>query len=171
MPVAGAWPSKVTMMQTASGAAMQTETVQSPSQPMLYVRKVAPADPETIAPAMAEAFKQLGSFIGSRRIAVVGPPLAVYRDYDHGCVTLDIGVPVSPAALGQAEGDIKAGTTPAGKALKIVHHGSYETLGDTYAKIERAGMRLTPYSWEVYPNDPSVTPPEDLVTEIFMPLH
>ncbi len=150
---------------------MKTETVQTRSQPMLYVRKTTLVDPATIAPVMAEAFKQLGSFVGSHGIDVVGPPLAVYRDFERGNVTLEVGVPVTAAALGQAQGEIKAGATPAGKALKVVHRGSYATLGNTYAEIEKAGMMLAPYSWEVYPNDPSVTAPDELVTEIFMPLH
>lgn len=153
------------------GIALQTETVETRPQPMLYVRKTAKADPATIGPAMAEAFKTLGAFIGTHGIDVIGPPLAVYRDYEGGRVTLEVGVPVAAAALGRARGEVKAGATPSGKALKVVHHGSYETLGDTYAEIEKAGLRLEPYSWEVYPNDPSTTPAEQLVTEIFMPLH
>jgi len=158
------------MIRPADEITVQTEAVQTRSQPMLYIRKVAPADPAAIGPAMAEAFKQLGSFIGTHGIDVVGPPLAVYRDYELGRVTMDVGVPVAAAALGRAEGEIRAGATPSGKAMKIVHRGPYDTLSETYARIEAAGMAPAPYSWEVYPNDPSTTPPDQLVTEIFMPL-
>jgi effector-binding domain-containing protein len=149
---------------------MQTETVQTRAQPMLYVRKITTMAPDAVAPAMAEAFQELGAFVGSHGIAVVGPPLTVYHDYDRGNVTMDIGFPVAAAALGQATGDVKAGQTPSGKALKITHRGPYETLAKTYAEIEKAGIARSAYSWEVYPNDPSTTPPEQLVTEIFMPV-
>ena len=88
--------------------------MQTRSQPMIYIsaRSRRPMTPEAIAPAMAEAFEQLGSFIGTHGIDVVGPPLAVYRDYERGQVTMDVGVPVAAAALGRAEGEIRAGATP-----------------------------------------------------------
>ncbi len=149
---------------------MQTETVEARAQPMLYVRKTTAMAPEAIAPTMAQAFQKLGAFVGAHGIAVTGPPIAVYRDYDRGRVTMDVGVPVAAAALGQATGDIKAGATPSGKAMKIVHRGPYETLFETYAEIESAGINRSPFSWEVYPTDPSTTPADQLITEIFMPL-
>jgi effector-binding domain-containing protein len=153
---------------------MQIETVQTKSQPMLYVSKTSTMVPDDIGKAMGEAFDALGRFVGAHQVPVVGPPLAIYRDYSAGGVTMDVGFPVAASAVDLADGEIKAGETPGGKALKAVHRGSYDTLRQTYDALGRhmaeSGIPTPRYSWEVYLNEPGTTSDADLVTEIFMPV-
>ena len=130
---------------------MQSETVQTRSQPMIYVSYRATIDPGDIGQKMGEAFQALGTFIGQNAIEVAGPPLAVYSDYTATGMKMDIGFPVAAAALGKAIGDIKAGATPAGKAMKFVHRGPYDKLRDTYGEIEThfkaEGIPMAPVAW------------------------
>jgi len=151
---------------------MQSETVQTRSLPMIYVSYRATMDQGDIGQKMGEAFQALGAFIGQNAIEVAGPALAVYSDYTETGMTMDIGFPVAAAALGKAKGEIKAGATPAGKAMKFVHRGSYSKLRDTYGKIEtyfgEEGLPMSPVAWEIYVSDPNSTPEDELVTDIFM---
>jgi len=58
-----------------------------------------------------------------------------------------------------------------------MHHGPYERLGETYAALfgqwlpangrEPGGASC---SYEIYLNDPNSTPPEELLTEVCVPL-
>ena len=151
---------------------MHSETVQTQSQPMIYVTQTVSMDSEEIGRAMGEAFQKLGTFIGKEGISPAGPALAVYYDYTDTSMKLDVGFPVAAAVLGKAKGDIKAGATPSGTAMKYVHRGAYDKLRETYGEIEKdfaaKGIPMSPVCWEVYLNDPDTTPEADLVTEIFM---
>jgi len=151
---------------------MQTETVQTHAVPWVYLSYQTPMDSAEIGRIMGEAFQKLGQFVGENQIEVAGPPLSVYRDYTDNGMTVDIGFPVAAAALGKATGEIKAGQTPSGKAIKVVHKGSYDRLRDTYGELEEhfkaEGIPMSPVCWEVYLSDPDATPEQDLVTEIFM---
>lgn len=151
---------------------MQTETVHTQAQPWVYLSYKTSMDSTEIGRIMGEAFQKLGQFIGMNQIEVAGPALSVYRDYTDDGMTVDIGFPVAAAALGKATGEIKAGQTPSGKAIKVVHKGAYDRLRDTYGEIEEhfkaEDIPMSPIAWEVYLNDPNSTPEEDLITEIFM---
>jgi effector-binding domain-containing protein len=153
---------------------MQTVTVQTKSQPMLYVTRKSTMAPDEIGKAMADAFATLGKFIGQHGVPVVGPPLAIYHDYSKSGLVMDIGFPVMAPATGMAAGEIRAGETPSGKALKAVHRGAYDKLRETYdalgEQMKQAGIPMPAKSWEVYLTDPDTTPEAEQITEIFMPV-
>ena len=77
--------------------------------------------------------------------------------------------PSKPSVASSAN---KASMSPAGKAIKVIHKGSYDGLRDTYGEIEAdfksKGMAMSPVAWEVYLNSPDETPAVELITEIFM---
>ena len=65
---------------------------------------------------------------------------------------------------------------PAGEYAVAVHKGSYMLLGNTYARLcgewlaaSGREARNSP-AFEIYRNMPHNTPPDELVTEIFIPL-
>lgn len=76
----------------------------------------------------------------------------------------------------QPQGDIGVQTIPEGDYAMTVHEGPYETLKNTYAALcgqwlptANRELRAAP-SIEVYLNDPNATPPQDLRTEVHVPL-
>lgn len=154
---------------------MPFETVEAHAQPMLHVTRAAGMAPDEIATIMQEAFAAIGGFIARTGVAPAGPPLTVYRDWDAaaGKMQIDVGFPVAAADTAKAEGEVKAGATPSGKALKAIHRGPYKTLRQTYAAltehIKQAGMPMPEVAWEVYVTDPETVPEDELVTEIYMP--
>ena len=153
---------------------MQIETVRIDPRPMIYVTRSASMAPEEISTVMGEAFGAIGGFIGRAGIVPVGPPLAVYRDWDAatGKMNIDVGFPIAEADTAKAEGEVKSGETPSGNALKTVHRGPYATLRNTYgdmtAHIKKIGMAIPSVAWEVYITDPEKTPEKDLLTEVYM---
>ena len=153
---------------------MRFETVTAQPTPMLFVTRTTPVDARSIGNAMEEAFQTLGSFVGRNRVEVIGPPIAVYRDHTTRSMTMDVGMPVAAGGLNVVSGDIKAGNTPGGAALKAVHVGPYDRLRDTYslidAELKRRGSPMPAMSWEVYLDDPMTTPAADLRTEIYLPV-
>ena len=79
------------------------------------------------------------------------------------------------AAAAQGESDVEAATLPGGSAAVAMHGGSYDTLSDTYAEMERwmekNGLKPGVAPWESYITDPADHPdPADWRTEIYWPL-
>ena len=73
-------------------------------------------------------------------------------------------------------GDIGVQTVAGGQYAMTTHTGPYNELGRTYSEflgqwIPRSGYELRDAPcFEVYPNDPQSTPPEELLTDIYAPL-
>jgi AraC family transcriptional regulator len=64
----------------------------------------------------------------------------------------------------------------AGTYARTVHRGPYDTLGDMWARfmgdwLPASGRRVGPgVSYEIYRNNPTNTPKEQLVTELYVPV-
>jgi len=75
-----------------------------------------------------------------------------------------------------SEGEMQVIVYPAGRYAVFTHKGPYSTLWQTWNAAYRdwlpsSGMRLRELEpFEVYRNDKAHTPPEKLVTEIFVPV-
>ena len=69
-----------------------------------------------------------------------------------------------------------SGSIPACKAIKVVHKGSYNHLGNGWSTImaHQRYKKLKPlkgaYPFELYPNDPGEAPEEEWITEIYVPI-
>lgn len=94
---------------------------------------------------------------------------AFYHDKEFNPEKVDVEVcwPVADTALATK-------TLPAVRAATCMHVGPYSGLesvcGAVYAWINQNGYRAVTPMREVSFNDPQVTPPEQLVTEIIIPL-
>lgn len=152
--------------------AVQLTPVEVSPQPMLYVTARSSMQPAEVAQVMGRAFDTLGRFLAETGVTPLGPPMAIYSNWSEGLMTTDVGFPVAAADTARAAGEVLSGTTPAGHALKAVHHGPYDGLAATYGAIEAqmaaAGAAPSGMSWEVYLNEPGVVPDAELVTEIYM---
>jgi AraC family transcriptional regulator len=75
-----------------------------------------------------------------------------------------------------ARGDLTIQTIPGGEHAVAVHRGPYRRIGDSYATLmgcwlPRSGRHLNGLPcFQIGLNDPKNTPPEDLLTEIYLPL-
>jgi AraC family transcriptional regulator len=76
----------------------------------------------------------------------------------------------------KATGEIGVQEIPGGQYAIVTHRGPYDTLEETYRRLFRewvptSGRELRSFPcFEVYRNDPSTARPEDLVTDIYVPL-
>jgi AraC family transcriptional regulator len=127
----------------------------------------------------SEAWEILGAFLGKEG-RLGGDSLFIGICHDDPEVTpqekirYDACVTVDEQFVPQ--GEIGVQTIPGGEHAVTTHFGSYETLGESYARLlgqwlPRSGreLRATP-CFEIYLNDPNSTAPEDLVTDIHLPL-
>lgn len=158
---------------TTTGAPMEITIEKLDEQRVAYIRHNGPY--EEVGPT----WQKLMSWAWPR--GLVGPQSkSLGVSYDDPDVTApekiryDACVTVGPDV--EAEGDVQVQTIAGGCYAKAVHTGPYESFSDTYVRIlgqELPRLGYEPRSEpcvELYLNNPQSTPPEKLVTEIFVPV-
>jgi effector-binding domain-containing protein len=101
-----------------------------------------------------------------------GPPFIVYDRRDRDASDIEAGFPVFKSLPG--EDGIQAGQLPAGKGASCLFTGPYDRMEPAYQELERwiseNGYESAGVAYEVYMNDPAYTPPNNLKTQIILPL-
>ncbi len=128
-----------------------------------------------------ELLMKVYEFSVAKKIPIAGPPVFLCRETspesvkeanEKGTAMVEIAWPVSGTAKGNRQ--IKASVLPGGKMAHIVHRGPYETCEPTYLKlfawIAEKGLAISGPVREVYQNDPRVVKPEEIITEIYVPV-
>jgi effector-binding domain-containing protein len=103
------------------------------------------------------AFGALGGTVAVRPGAVVGPAFARYARPPSDTADLEAGFPVSAPV--EPDGDVLPSALPGGRVARLVHHGSYDELGSSWARLmtwaEEQGLTHTGVFWEVYLTEPT----------------
>ena len=100
------------------------------------------------------------------------PAYAAYYNMDMQNLDVEIGFPVSKNL--PDKNDIKASKIPAGEYASCVFTGPYSDIEPAYNAlslwIKENGYEVIGIAYEFYLNDPAVTLPSELKTEILFPL-
>jgi effector-binding domain-containing protein len=103
-----------------------------------------------------------------------GAPMTIYTATDDTGFQYQAAVPVAQTPTLPAGSDVAVGKSPAGKALKFVHRGSYDAMDTTYEAItnylDEKQLEAKDLFVEQYMKDPVSTPEDDLVIEVYVPL-
>jgi effector-binding domain-containing protein len=114
-------------------------------------------------------------------ITVSGPPIFVMHETSReeamkadqeGTADIEIAWPVEGTAAGK--GAIRRYILAGGTMAKLVHRGPYEACGPAYQRlfswIDQNKKRIAGPIREVYPNDPREVAPDEIMTEIYIPI-
>lgn len=152
---------------------LEIERVDVVAQNILFVTSTSSQDPADTAMAMAAAYAEISEFIHQAGIPVSGQPMAINRAWEEGSYQFDAAIPVEfiPADL---TGGINSGLSPAGPAIRAVHHGAYDQMTPTYSKLaaymSAHGLSHGQVSWEHYVTDPGTTTQTDMITYVYIML-
>jgi len=158
----------------SGGRTMDVEIKKMPEQRVAAVRHVGPYN------QIGQAFGRLGEIAGPAGLFTNpnAAMIALYHDDPESTpadeLRSDAGVAVASGVA--LPNELAEHRLPAGRYAKTVHVGSYEKLGDTWARflgewLPESGERLRDGpSYERYVNDPRTTPKERLITEIYVPI-
>ena len=125
---------------------------------------------------MQENWKTLYDFIEENKLSIEGVPFSIFHTFDmvkhetsyYSCIPVTTDVTLSEGWL--------RGTLDAEKTLKTMHKGSYRHLGNAwmtamnFARMKKMKLKKYPVGYEFYSNNPYDTAPEELITEIYLPL-
>jgi len=104
----------------------------------------------------------------------MGPPFTIHHSMGSCDVDADmeVGAPVTGPVV--AENGLEVRTLVGGRAVTAVHRGVYETVGEAWTRvlnyIQENGHRPAGLGQEFYLNDPEVTPTQELLTEVQLPV-
>ena len=117
---------------------------------------------------IGKSYLEIGKHLGETGGICTGAPFAIYYNMDINDMDVELGFPVAKNIIEKNE--IKNSQIPAGKVLLFTHIGPYNELEKTYGNamnwIKENNITATGTVCEFYLNDPAVTPPSDLETEI-----
>jgi len=152
---------------------LQVELRRLPPRLLLCLRHVGPYD------QVGSTWERLCDWAGPRDL--IGAETEIIgASYDDPDVTpadklrYDACLTVPPGTKG--EGEIFVREFPGGMYASMLHEGPYHELGATYAKLFGGWLPLSGYAaadppcMEYYLNQPDTTEPEDLLTQVCIPL-
>ena len=117
-----------------------------------------------IAEFLGRAFGAVMGAVAAGRRQVVGPPFARYRPVPDSGWDIEAGFPVD----GPVEGPgVESGQLPGGRAVQVVHRGSYDSVEATWRRAEawmaERGYSVSDVPWESYLDEPDVPEPRTLI--------
>jgi effector-binding domain-containing protein len=157
-----------------SGLDMQIVIVDS--VPMAYSDGNSSWDRDDIAEALGTAYSHVRAFMGKYKLDQSGPPLAVTRLATEEEWHFEAGIPLiaAPVAEPTQEPQVFVRDTYAGRAIRVIHVGSYDEISDTIEKIDAYialfGLEKNGNLWEEWISDPGMTPEDRLITNICVPI-
>lgn len=146
--------------------------------PALQVIGIRRRGPYRIIP---ELMGELFGFAMVNGVTVAGMPMLLMHETSKeeameadktGSADVEVAVPVAGPVC--SEGEVQSYQLPGGKMARIVHLGPYETSEQSYEKlctwIVQKGLRVKGPIREIYYNDPGEVRPEEIMTEILVPV-
>jgi effector-binding domain-containing protein len=140
------------------------------AKPIVYIKGTGTWDNafETIT----NSFKTLKTYITKEGLKVDGQAMTIFTATDDTGFQFQAAIPVADPPKTPPKGEIAAGTSPEGHALKFVHRGSYDGLDNTYEaitnylddhKLEAKDMFI-----EQYLTDPLTANEDHLVVNVYV---
>jgi effector-binding domain-containing protein len=149
------------------------QEVMLPEKSIIYTSGTGEWD--TAYETLTESFKTLQAYLDKRGIKATGPAMTIYTAMDDVTFNYQAALPIAEAPKGPPQDNITYGTSPAGKALKFVHRGSFEAMTTTYDAIshyvDEKQISTKELLIEEYVSDILGTPRDKLVINIFVPLN
>ena len=121
---------------------------------------------------ISASFRKLKTYVDKEGLKTDGLPMTVFTATDDTGFTYQAAIPIAEAPKNPPRGDIAVGTSPAGRALKFVHRGSYDGLDNTYEAItnylDERRLEAKDMFIEQYLTDPLATNEDYLVVNVFV---
>ncbi len=125
-----------------------------------------------IAQAMGEAFGTLMRHAGATGAQFIGPPFVLYPEMPAEEFTFMVCMPVAPGAV--AGESVELQELPGVEAATLLYTGPYDGMEPSWRRlmewVGQSGRQPGGPLREIYLNDPDTVAPEDLLTELVVPL-
>ncbi|NVJ67388.1 MAG: SRPBCC family protein [Gammaproteobacteria bacterium] len=143
---------------------------------IIYLANRSDMDGDKISQALAESYGKLVAFMAENSLNFAGAPIAITTggSPEEGFWAFEAALPVDFAVEVAEDSDIQFKQSYAGRAVKLVHIGSYMSISSSYEKlgqfVAENGLEMNGNVWEQYVSDPEITPENELITHLYFPI-
>jgi effector-binding domain-containing protein len=156
-------------MPPADFSDLEVELIEVEPANILYVKNLTQGSADLDA-GLAAAYREITTFMADNEIEMAAQPMAITRIRANQGYDVEAAIPVLTKDV-EPSGRVMKGQSPAGRALRVVHRGSYDSMAPDYDKLAAfmAAHDLAEgsVSWEHYISNPAETPGEELITHIY----
>lgn len=150
---------------------LEVDRVQAKAWDILYVEAGGSRFGQSLSERLAEAYREISSLMAEQSVEMESQPMAITLKTGNDEYRYRAAIPVTTNGV-ELSGQVRAGTSPSGSALRVSHRGPYDELPLVYAKLSAYmaahGIRQGTVSWEHYISDPGSTSPGQTVTHIYL---
>jgi effector-binding domain-containing protein len=149
---------------------LEVEIVDAEPLDILYIATDSHSGIDGVAASLAAAYMEITSFMAEHSIEMHSQPMAITRSWDAKDYEFDAAIPVAISDV-KPSGNVQAGQSPSGPAVRVVYRGPYDRMSPTYEKLAAYmavhGLKEGRVSWEHYISDPGQTPAAEIITHIY----
>jgi len=149
---------------------LDAELVEVEPETLLYVPVGRRESAEGVAASLSAAFGEITAMMEQQSIEMKAPPMAITRARDGAELEFDAAIPIADVDV-VLSGNVRKGSSPSGRAVRVVHRGAYDKLPSSYAKLQvfmaTHGLVEGLASWEQYVSNPEQTAPGEAVTLVY----
>ena len=149
---------------------LEVETVVAEPLEILYIATDSRQMAGGVAVSLAAAYQEITTFMAEHSIEIQSQPMAITRAWDAQDYEFDAAIPVSTTDV-VLSGNVRAGKSPSGPAVRVVYRGPYDRMSSSYEKLAAYmavhGLKEGRVSWEHYISDPGQTPADEIITHIY----
>jgi effector-binding domain-containing protein len=121
---------------------------------------------------ITNSIKTLRAYMAKEGLKADGAAMTIFTATDDTGFQYQAAVPVAEPPKTAPSGEVAAGSSPQGRALKFVHRGSYDGLDNTYEAItnylDEKRLEAGDMFIEQYVTDPLPSNEDNLVINIFV---
>jgi effector-binding domain-containing protein len=127
---------------------------------------------ETAFQTITGSFKKLKAYTDKEGLKPDGMQMTIFTATDDTGFQYQAAVPLAESPKNPPHGDIALGQSPEGRALKFIHHGSYDDLDNTYEAItnylDEKRLEAKDLFIEQYVTDPITADPKQLTVNVYV---
>jgi effector-binding domain-containing protein len=146
------------------------EDVTLTAKPIAYVKGTGTWD--DAFEIISNAFKKLKTYTDKEGLKADGLPMTIFTSTDDNGFDYEAAIPLADPPKNPPHGDIAIGQSPEGRAMKFVHHGSYDDLDNTYEAItnylDEKRLEAKDMFIEEYVTDPATSKPDNLTINVLV---
>jgi effector-binding domain-containing protein len=158
-------------IQTKPGDAFGEEVTLT-AKPIVYVKGTGAWD--SAFATISGALKKVEAYVDKAGLKADGLPMTIFTATDDHGFDYQAAIPLAQLPKDPPHGEIAAGQSPEGRALKFVHRGSYEAMDDTYEAItnhlDEKRLESKDMLIEQYVTDPATSDGKNLVVNVLVPI-
>lgn len=142
------------------------EEIERDAQPVLSIRTITSI--QQLPQLLGESYKKIMQYLGEQGETPASAPFVGYFNLDMQNMDVEIGIPVAKKL--PEKGNIEVSEIPAGKYASCIYTGPYDKIAPAYKDLtewaEKNGYETSGIAYELYLDDPGITTPEELKTQI-----